>query len=310
MSSPLQTILGVFLIALSAALLALLAIVLLSPAMPEPAPATAIPTSTPTSRATSGRQTPVATPGVEPVRCQETIGQVADETYFSDVSGTKQTYIVYAPPCYGVTTTRYPAIYLIHGAGVDDTHWESLGLFKVMDEGIQAGKLAPAIIVLPSGDAELYMNTSGDSGSYEAQIVDELIPTVDNLFRTDPRPEMRAIGGISRGGVWSLEIGFRHPGLFNIVGGHSPCVNLNGAPPEFDPRKMTDEPTLKTQRIFLDAGDRDECKMGADEQHLALENSGVAHVYKIWPGGHENALWEAHLGDYLDFYTQTWPKQQ
>jgi enterochelin esterase-like enzyme len=310
MSSPLQAILGLFLIALSAALLALVAIVLLLLAKPEPVPATAIPTSTPTSRATSGRQTPVATPGVKPVRCQETIGQVADETYFSDVSGTKQTYIVYVPPCYDVTPTRYPTIYLIHGAGVDDTHWESLGVFKAMDEGIQAGKLAPAIIVLPSGDADLFMNTSGDSGSYEAQIADELIPTVDNLFRTDPRPEMRAIGGISRGGVWSLEIGFRHPGLFNIVGGHSPCLNLNGAPPEFDPLKMTDKPTLKTQRIFLDAGDRDECKIGADEQHLALENSGVAHVYKIWPGGHENALWEAHLGDYLDFYTQTWPKQQ
>ena len=310
MSSPLQTIFGLFLTALSAALLALVAIVLLSPAKPEPVPATATPTSTPTSQATSGRQTPVATPGVEPVRCQEIIGQVSDETYFSDVSGTKQTYIVYVPPCYDVTTTRYPTIYLIHGAGVDDTHWESLGLFKVMDEGIQAGKLAPAIIVLPGGDAELYMNTSGDRGSYEAQIVDELIPTVDNLFRTNPRPEMRAIGGISRGGVWALEIGFRHPGLFNIVGGHSPCLNLNGAPPEFDPLKMTDNPTLKTQRIFLDAGDRDDCKIGADEQHLALDNSGVAHVYKIWPGGHENALWEAHLGDYLDFYTQTWPKQQ
>jgi len=300
MPSPLQAILGLFLIALSAALLALLAIVLLLPAKPEPVPATAIPTSTPTSRATPGRQTPVATPGVKPVRCQETIGQVVNETYFSNVSGTKQTYIVYVPPCYDVTTTRYPTIYLIHGAGVDDTHWESLGLFKVMDEGIQAGKLAPAIIVLPSGDP----------GSYEAQIVGELIPTVDNLFRTDPRPGMRAIGGISRGGVWSLEIGFRHPGLFNIVGGHSPCLNLNGAPPEFDPLKMTDKPTLKTQRIFLDAGDMDDCKIGADEQHLALENSGVAHVYKIWPGGHENALWEAHLGDYLDFYTQTWPKQQ
>jgi enterochelin esterase-like enzyme len=310
MSSPLQTILGLFLTALSAALLALVAIVLLSPAQLEPVPATATPTSTPTSQATLGRQTPVATPGVEPVRCQETIGQVSEQTYFSDVSETGQTYIVYVPPCYDVTTTRYPTIYLIHGAGVDDTHWESLGLFKVMDEGIQAGKLVPAIIVLPSGDADLFMNTSGGSGSYEAQIVDELIPTVDTLFRTDPRPEMRAIGGVSRGGVWSLEIGFRHPGLFNIVGGHSPCLNLNGAPPEFDPLKMTDKPTLKTQRIFLDAGDMDECKIGADEQHLALENSGVAHVYKIWLGGHENALWEAHLGDYLDFYTQTWPKQQ
>jgi enterochelin esterase-like enzyme len=52
------------------------------------------------------------------------------------------------------------------------------------------------------------MNTSGGPGTYEPQIVDELVPLIDPHLPTDAQRKTRAIGGISRGGVWSLEIGF------------------------------------------------------------------------------------------------------
>ncbi len=251
---------------------------------------------------------PLATPTPESSQCTETTGQVRKETYSSRVRGSDQEYLIYVPPCYNTASTRYPTIYLFHGHPYDETHWESLGVFRAMDEGIRSGKLAPAIIVLPSADSDPYINASGGPGSFEPQVVEELVPTIDRLFRTDPRPEMRAIGGISRGGVWSLEIGFRHPDLFSIVGGHSACLNLNLAPPTLDPLKLTDKPTLKTQRIWLDAGNRDYCQPGVNALHTALERSGVAHQYQLWPGLHEDALWAEHLTDYLTFYTQTWPK--
>jgi len=71
---------------------------------------------------------------------------------------------------------------------------------------------------------------------------------------------------------------------------------------------MTNRPSLKAQRIWLDAGNNDECVIGADKLHRALERSGVAHVFQVWPGEHGDALWAAHLTDYLEFYTQTWPR--
>jgi enterochelin esterase-like enzyme len=230
-----------------------------------------------------------------------------DETYFSRVSNAEQSYLVYLPPCSELSNRRYPTIYLLHGSDNDDMHWERLGVFQEMEQGVEEGWLAPAIIVLPEGDPDLYINTSGGPNSFEGQIVDELVPIIDRSFQTDPRPRMRAIGGISRGGVWSLEIGFRHPELFNVVAGHSPCLNVNEAPPEYDPLKLTDTPSLKTLRIWLDAGDRDYCRPGADDLHLALDSSGVAHEYHVWPGSHDDTLWTAHLTDYLEFYTQGWP---
>ncbi len=167
--SALQTILGLFLIVLSATLLALMAIVLLSPANAEPVPATAAPTSAPMTRARLGRQTPAATPIVQPVRCQETMEQVAGQTYFSNVSGTKQAYIVYVPPCYDVTPTRYPTMYLIHGAGVDDTHWESLGLFEVMDEGIQSDSVTRDCSTLSAATARASISTERPRNSIRSR---------------------------------------------------------------------------------------------------------------------------------------------
>lgn len=254
------------------------------------------------------RPVPVATPDVEPVRCEEATGRTMDATYMSQVSGTEQTYLVYLPPCYDASNRRYPSLYLIHGLYYDDTHWEKLGVFDAMDQGIHAGSYAPAIIVLPSGDDDLFSNTSGGPNSYEGEVVNVLMPTIDRLFRTDTRPQMRAIGGISRGGVWSLEIGFHDPTHFGIVGAHSACLNLNEAPPDFDPLKMTDLITLKSQRIWLDAGDADGCLPGTQDLHAALDTSHVEHTYQVYPGNHEDAFWAAHLGDYLTFYTAAWPR--
>ena len=217
-------------------------------------------------------------------------------------------YRVYLPPCYDRTDTRYPTLYLIHGSADDDTHWEKLGLFNTMDAGLRASKFAPAIIVLPDGDWNLYSNTSGGPNSYAGQIVDELVPLIDGAYRTDAQRKMRAIGGISRGGVWSLEIGFLHPDLFAIVGGHSAALNVNLAPPSLDPIYLTDLPSLKTQRIWLDAGETDYVRPGVERLHQALDQDQVPHTFRAWPGAHEDALWAAHLSEYLEFYTQTWPK--
>ncbi len=304
------------------------AILLVSATDPWPivVTATSIPTHTPTSRlaVVSPQATPTREPTrapqptrisplptqahADPPRCTETTGQVFSKTFSSRVSNAAQRYIIYLPPCYNYTETRYPTIYLIHGSENDETHWQRLGMFQAMDEGVRTGRIPPAIMVLPNGDYDLFMNTSGGSGSYEAEFVDELIPHIDSTYRTEAASELRAIGGISRGGVWSYEIGFRHSDLFAVVGGHSAALNVNLAPPGLDPLNMAGLPSLKKQRIWLDVGDADYTRPGVEQLHAALERSGVEHTYKIWPGAHDDSLWAAHLADYLEFYTLSWRK--
>jgi len=266
------------------------------------------PTRTPRPTATPTSPLPQPTDDIAPARCRELSGKVVTDGFFSRVSETELQYLIYLPPCYDRTNIRYPTLYLIHGSDNDERHWEELGLFDAMDAGLRATRFAPTIIVLPDGDWNLYNNTSGGPNSYEAQMVDELIPLIDRTYRTDAQRKMRAIGGISRGGVWSLEIGFFHPDLFAIVGGHSAALNVNLAPPSLDPIQLTDLPSLKTQHIWLDAGETDYVQPGVERLHQALDKDQVPHTYRVWPGAHENALWAAHLSEYLEFYTQTWPK--
>ena len=283
------------------------------PASPSSSPVpvrrvTPLPTSTRSPLFRTPLPGATASPAAGETRCDETTGRIVDDQYFSRVSNTEQHYLAYLPPCAELSNRRYPTIYLLHGSQNDDTHWERLGVFQEVEQGLAEGRLAPAIIILPEADPNLFINTSGGAQSFEGVMVDEVVPIVDRSFPTDPRPQMRAIGGISRGGVWSLEIGFRHPELFSIVAGHSPSLNVNTAPPQYDPLLLTDTPSLKTQRIWIDAGDGDYCRPGAEALHLALDNSGVAHEYHVWPGLHDDPLWAEHLTDYLEFYARDWPR--
>jgi enterochelin esterase-like enzyme len=233
-------------------------------------------------------------------------GRVEQHTYASATAGGEQRYRVYLPPGYDETDQRYPVLVLLHGWPYDEAHWDGLGVNQVADAGIQAGTWRPFIIVLPGGDEHLYVGTSGGDYSYEGQVIHDLIPHVDATYRTWGNREGRAIGGISRGGVWALEIAFMHPDLFAAVGGHSPALSLNLAPPPYDPFYLLTEPGVATLRIYLDAGDADWARTSTQRLHEALEKQGIAHAYAVHSGTHANSLWAASIAEYLAFYTSGW----
>lgn len=230
-------------------------------------------------------------------------------TYVSTVLGREQIYRIYLPPCYNHPTQsekRYPVLYLFHGSVSNDSHWEDLGAVRVADEGFQAGTLPPMIMVMPDCDPNMYTNTSGGDKSLEGIIVNELVPFIDRTYHTDPRRESRAIGGISRGGVWSLEIGFRHPDMFYAVGGHSASLNVNLSGPAYDPIYLAADPAIKSLRIYLDVGDVDYTQPGSESLDRALTLAGVEHTFVIFQGDHVDSSWAAHMAEYLDFYAQGW----
>jgi len=232
---------------------------------------------------------------------------VEQHAYFSHTTGDEQPYRIYLPPCYDQTDRRYPVLYLLHGWPYDESHWDNLGADEAADAGIGAGTLPPFIIVLPGGTERLFINTCGGDGSFEGQIVNDLIPYVDGTYRTRTGREGRAIGGVSRGGVWALEIGFRHPDLFAAVGAHSPALSVNLAPPAYDPFYLLRGPGVAALRIYLDAGDADWAREGTQALHEALDEQGIAHEFIVHPGGHENGLWAANVTKYLAFYAAGWP---
>jgi enterochelin esterase-like enzyme len=228
-------------------------------------------------------------------------------TFFSAIVGQEQPYRVYLPPCYDFNDDRYPVLYMLHGYPFDDSHWDQIGIDEAANAGIIGGTLPPFIIAMPAADNEgTFTNTSGGPGSFEALLLDEFIPFVDSTYRTVDVAEGRAIGGMSRGGVWSLEIAFRNPDRFAAVGGHSAALNVNLAPPVYDPLYLAADPTIRSLRIYLDAGKGDWVLPGMEDLHAALTVAGVAHYYKLYEGFHDNSYWAEHVAEYLEFYAAEW----
>ena len=277
-----------------------------TPTLIPTATATPVPTQTPAPTLTP---TPTLTPSptLTPTpSCTETTGRVERHTYFSQTAGDDQPYRVYLPPCYALSERRYPVLFLLHGWPFDDAHWEGLGVNQAMDAGIADGTLPPCTRFLPAGPEWRYVNTSGGDRSFEGQLVNDLLPHVDATYRTWANREGRAVGGISRGGVWALEIAFMHPDLFGTVGAHSPALSVNLAPPPYDPFYLLANPGVQTLRIYMDAGDADWSRESTQALHEALDKQGISHEFLVHPGAHENKLWAENVAEYLDFYGAGW----
>lgn len=280
-----------------------------------------VPSSTPTpspSRTPTPSKTP--TPPAEPSPTRDAVepstanpleevslaGRVEQSAYFSPVTGKSESYRVYLPPAYDGGDRRYPVLYLLHGWPYDESHWDDLGVDEVADTAIVSGTLPSFIIVMPGVEDALYVETSGGDHSFEGQLVNDLIPHIDDTYRTWADGYGRAIGGISRGGVWSLEIGFRNAELFEAVGAHSPALSANMAPPVYDPFNLMTEPGVADLRVYLSAGDTDWAWSSTEALHQALVEQGVSSHLAVHEGGHRSDLWIAHLYEYLAFYTAMW----
>ena len=274
---------------------------------PSPTP-TITPSPAPTAVATEATTTTasiITAPIMHPDA--KLAGRVEQHTYHSTVTNREEPYRIYLPPGYDSSDQSYPVLYLIHGLPYDESHWDNLGADDIADANIQAGGLPPFIIVMPGAAPDsIFVTTAGGEHSLEGQIVIDLIPHVDATYRTQTVREGRAIGGISRGGVWSLEIGLRHADMFAAVGGHSPALKYNLAPQMYDPFYLLEEPGVSDLRIYLDAGDTDWALQDTQRLHEAISAKGIPSQFVVHPGGHSDGLWGVHMGEYLAFYAAGW----
>jgi enterochelin esterase-like enzyme len=239
--------------------------------------------------------------------CRETCGRLVETTYQGYVLRKPIAVQVYLPPCYPSGQDRYPVLYLLHGFPYDETHWIELGVDQSADEGIRSGKWSPFIIVMPRQPDPLFTSTDGGPGSYEEEMVDGLIAFIDQTYATEASQDSRLLAGVSRGGVWALEITLRHPELFDAVAALSPALHVNYARPPYDPMLLAKENAALPKRIFLSAGDRESAFRAKTEAFSQLvEGSGVELQLVISPGGHDAETWTAVMGEMLDFLLAGW----
>ncbi|RIW14974.1 esterase family protein [Algoriphagus lacus] len=241
---------------------------------------------------------------------------------------------VTTPSSYRSGSQNYPVVYLLHGGSGSFSDWHQ----KVSDPGL-VGKLAEQynlIIVTPGvGPASYYYDSPLlDSVRYETYIISELIPHIDQTYRTLAKKESRAITGLSMGGHGAITLSAKHPELFVAAGSMSGVMNIDTRMWKVadDFRKLRQEgqkamlgsdlnydgPTFNSftavglvdkmkangLALIIDCGVEDFLIETNRQMHQLLLANGTPHEYIERPGAHTWPYWTEALPVHLLFFSK------
>ena len=136
-------------------------------------------------------------------------GQVRMVWYLSKTTGEWRRAMVYTPPGYDLDTrTRYPVLYLQHGAGEDETGWTKQGRANfILDNLIAEKKAKPMIMVNDRGYAyrpgEKPPAPAGAPPAGRAADAGGRGAAAPQAGRAAPAPAARGAGGMGASGVLS-----------------------------------------------------------------------------------------------------------
>lgn len=233
-------------------------------------------------------------------------GDVRFHWYLSKTNGSYRKCLVYTPPGYDrQTTDRYPVLYLQHGAGESELGWIMQGKANfILDNLIAIGKARPMVIVMDNGyaprsGAENPYRPGGSDNIFADLVTMELIPMIDNHYRTLTNRENRAIAGLSMGGGQALNIGLGHPELFASVAtfsGGSRDLNIKTSYSGVfkDATKFNSTYTL----LFIGCGTLEGGYAAMKGFHEALTQHGINNTWSEPVGSHEWQVWRVHLYEF------------
>ncbi len=237
-------------------------------------------------------------------------GEVRVRPYFSKISNAWRQAYIYTPPGYDNSNTRYPVLYLQHGAGEDERGWTMQGRANfILDNLIAAGKVKPMIVVMDNGGGSaLFVNRGGPAAgapgagrgnAANSQFADilirEIIPMVESNYRALTDRANRAIAGLSMGAGQAWQIGTANLDRFAYIGGFS--GGATGEPETAYNGVMANAKTFnnRVKVLYISIG-TEENVQGARTFHQKLDQHGIKHVYFESPGtAHEWQSWRRSL---------------
>jgi enterochelin esterase-like enzyme len=143
--------------------------------------------------------------------------RVSFHTFRSQAARSEVSYHVYTPPSYDASeTTRFPVLYWLHGTEGGVNHVRPLA--RMFHFAIRDQEVPPLIVVFVNGlSKRLWTDSKDGLAPIETVFIEELIPQIDQSFRTIASREGRILEGFSMGGYGAARIGFRHTELFGGV---------------------------------------------------------------------------------------------
>ena len=146
-------------------------------------------------------------------------GKVSDNlSMTSNILKMDRKYAIYLPPDYETSQRSYPVLYLLHGAGDDQTGWVQFGeVLTIADEAIKSSLATAMIIVMPDANTGQrgYNNDIKGEWLYEDFFFQEFMPFIEKTYRIKKEKRYRAISGLSMGGGGTFVYALHHPELFS-----------------------------------------------------------------------------------------------
>lgn len=231
-------------------------------------------------------------------------GKLAHESYASPghVTPKDQNYLViYTPPGYDPNRPRpYPTLYLSHGGGGNELGWSTQGaVADILDNLIDTGQIQPLVVVMPNGSG--YADSTFNE-AYDRDLIDRMIPFVEQRYHVSASAHDRAFSGLSMGGMLTNSFLIKHPEIFQYYG-----VMSAGLPPQNTELTPEQAAALKGKSVWLGGGWQDVIfAVGFNTTHTGparevstLARAGVPVTTDFIHGGHEWYVWRILLKDFL-----------
>ena len=236
---------------------------------------------------------------------------------------------VVLPASYSKNKAAYPVLYLLHGGFGHYRDW----IEKTPDKELlhNLSDKYNLIIVLPEGEVfSYYIDSPIQKGSqFESYIIKDVIPKIDNTYRTNRSSKARTISGLSMGGYGALYLSARHPDLFCASGSMSGALNPDMRGWKLSPEmanniknafasimgsmdsvdysaysviSMADVIKKNGTKLIFDCGVDDFLIEPNRELHRRLVFNQTPHDYSERPGGHSWAYWQNALPYHVHFF--------
>jgi S-formylglutathione hydrolase FrmB len=220
---------------------------------------------------------------------------------------------------------KFPVLYLLHGLTGHFDNWTDKTKLKEYAANYRY------IIVTPEGSDGWYTDSASvPNDKYESYIVQELIPEIDEKFRTLEDREHRAVAGLSMGGYGALKFGLKYPEKFVVVGSFSGALGAASwsvktlgnnwkaltdsitvvyGDDESQTRKDNDiykmvreispEKVKSLPFIYVDCGTEDFLIQQNRDFNALLAEKKIPHEFRELPGKHDWVFWDSQVQEFL-----------
>lgn len=245
--------------------------------------------------------------------------------YYPSLEKSTGSLVIYTPPGYDQNPSiKYPVFYLISGTtDTEETFFKVGRTNLILDNLIAEGKAKPMIVVMPYGNPAAriaeqqgkpkpgdQISRDGEDAKirakqFETDLINNIIPYVDQNYRSIQDKDSRAIGGFSRGGGQTLRSAFGNMDKFSWICCYSAYLSTPEMESDFkfigeDPKKTNESLKL----LWVSVGNEDFLYNQTVEFLDYLKSKNVEYKSLITPGGHTWMNVKAYLAETIPLLFQ------